>query len=384
MRRSTIVGSCLLALFIGSVTHAQERVRVFLGPPSDTVFAPASGEYADTYEDIRRYYREDQEFQRSIELVEYQDVADLALMVTFRGRVGLLRPKNQVNARLFALGTDYSLDLNGLAGINWGSFSNQAKSLLRQTAQWAAANRDNLPRFRLTEGPRANTIPNPIGGPTTAGLFLPPAADQTPGVRIQFQERRRIPAPIGTRLQYVIATSGFPSNKTYTLTLEMLSGVMTITDVRADQRGSLRSGRVNGRKLDLSRAYFEIHDYTRGEPYTARIVSADGDVRAAAKVFPFPIVAKDGNCLVWAEVSSVEYDKYTVRGLGFPPGADIVVTMDNGTTVGPSAQLTAGPDGRFGQSFTHDGSGEAVVTVVGPSCQTAITYAFGGRGRAIQ
>jgi hypothetical protein len=383
MKRRGLVGCCVLSILVGSPVLAQDRVRLFLGPPSENVFAKTGGDYADTYDDVRKLYRENPELQSTIELVERPDLADLALMVTFRGRVGTLRRTNQVNARLFAIGTDYSIDLDGLEGIDWGSFSNQAKSLLRQTVEWAAANKDTLPRFRPPGRP-VEAVPNPVAGPTVLGLFLPPPPDQTPGVELRLQEMKRTRGPEGTRIRYRVISSGFPEARTYTVTFERpLSSVFTLTDVRADKTGALREGRVEGKKTDLSRTSIEGQEYTRGEAHRVRVVSTDGTVRASATVFPFPIYAQEGDCLVWAEVVSTDYDRYEIGGRGFMPGAQIALTM-TGTKNDAALQVIADPTGSFLQRVLHQGSGEAVLEVVSPSCQMTIRYGFGDRGRTIQ
>jgi hypothetical protein len=358
---------------------------LFLGPPTSHVFAETGGDYADTYNDIRRHYRDNQEFQTTIELVEQQALADLALTITFRGKVGTLRRTNQVNARLFVIGTDHVLDLDGLTDVDWGSFSNQAKSLLRQTVQWAAANRERLPRFS-TARDHVEGIPSPLAGPTTAGLFLPPSADQTPGVEVRFQEIRRIPdAVAGTRIRYRVTTSGFPADRKYTVAFEGLeeAEAATLTDVRADGTGTLREGHLNGKKFDVARDFVEIKNYTRGEPYTVRVVSSDRQVSAHATVFPFPIHAACGDRLFWVALVSTAYDRYELRGRGFVAGEQVAVHVLAGEA-DQTADLVAAADGTLRHTLTHRGSGEARVELTAASCQATLEYAFGERGRAIQ
>lgn len=378
-----IIGCCLVSLLLATSVRAQDRVRLFLGAPSENVFAQVGGSYDDTYDDIRKQYRENAAFQAGVELVDRADGADIALMITYRGRVGLLRRTNQVNARLFALGTEYSVDLDGLEGIDWGSFSNQAKSLLRQTVDWAAANKSRLPRFASSGAGVA--APNLLAGPTTGGLFLPAPADQTPGLELRIQEIRRRRDAHGTHIEYGFKTSGFPSDRRYTVTFEnVTSEDMIVSNVAADRTGALREGRLGSEKMDLARAYVSIERYARGEAFTVRVVSTDGQVSASATTFPFPIHAASGGCLLWAEVADPDYRRYDVRGRGFRPGAEVVLTAAHDREPSSVQRVTAAADGSFVHAFAHDGDGDAKLEVAGPACQLTISYGFGERGRVVQ
>ena len=46
---------------------------------------------------------------------------------------------------------------------------------------------------------------------------------------------------------------------------------------------------------------FNANRYHRGEPYELQLRSSDETVHAVAKVFPFPILARQDDCRVWVE-----------------------------------------------------------------------------------
>jgi hypothetical protein len=152
----------------------QGRTKLFLGPvPRNRGFtAPQPKDFLDSYRDIREQYAKKPEFQAELELVDRIDQADVALEIISRGDrdtgersqaptvithgkkssdpnlivPGAVSPitENTLSARLVALKTKYSVDVDGR--VSKGSYRELAKDLLQQVVGWVQQNRNAIQR----------------------------------------------------------------------------------------------------------------------------------------------------------------------------------------------------------------------------------------------
>jgi hypothetical protein len=128
----------------------------------------------------------------------------------------------------------------------------------------------------------------------------------------------------------------------------------------------------------------QISDYNKGESFRIEVVSEDESIYAADTVFPFPLVARDGQCQVWAELVTENRKNYALWGSGFLPGETVHITSTDGYD--PRAWTeTLNHRGMFMAAVAQGRSdGTAVFSVPGQRCKVSLTYDFGRRAKGPQ
>ena len=127
-----------------------------------------------------------------------------------------------------------------------------------------------------------------------------------------------------------------------------------------------------------------LNRYHRGEPYGLQLRSNDETVHAFAKVFPFPILAEQDGCRLWAEFVKDDFKEVTIWGDGFDPGAHVMLTSQDGRD-DRSQQLTVAGSGMFSQSIEHrNRGGMTTLSAVTDSCTVALSYDYGSDAEEVQ
>jgi hypothetical protein len=157
----------LLATLCVAQARAAEpgTVPVFLGPvPSAEGFVQPAGRFADSYRDLREEFQKDKSFKSVIRLVEDAREAVLVIEVSDRSlkdtgirtgnavstsnttAVGTSRPVmlKQLYARMAVIGSSYTLEIDGAAGLHHHTYRNEAKNVIQQVVDWVKANRSKL------------------------------------------------------------------------------------------------------------------------------------------------------------------------------------------------------------------------------------------------
>jgi hypothetical protein len=220
-----------------------------------------------------------------------------------------------------------------------------------------------------------------------ATFHAPKTAKQTLGVALTLTELSRQPGRRGTRVIYRVTTAGFPDNKTYRLETSSLSDpvpTVWLRNIRAES-GTLAAGEgADKASVDLSKLNLTIEEYNEGEFFMVEVTSDDGAVYAADRVYPFPIVASDGDCLVWAELLNKNRKSFGIMGNGFVPGSPLeTISWEDNRSDHKNSLEQAGPDGRFTIQVTHRRSGgRAAFSATGKHCSVLRNTSLAAMRRA--
>ncbi len=158
-------------ILLAMLCLAQQRatdpvpVPVFLGPlPSAEGFVQPVGRFADSYRDLREEFRKEKSFKSVIRLVEDPREAVLVIEVSDSNlkdtgirtgnavttspttAVGISTPvmRKQLYARMTVMGSSYTLDIDGAAGLHRHTYRNEARNVIQQVVDWVNANRSKL------------------------------------------------------------------------------------------------------------------------------------------------------------------------------------------------------------------------------------------------
>ena len=225
-----------------------------------------------------------------------------------------------------------------------------------------------------------------IRGQGDVSLHWPRSQRQAPGVELTLEEVARKPGTRGTQIVYRIKSSGFPRDKTYRLQTSSFASPNTatwVTAIEASDTGSLAVGRVKDQPIDLSKFTLAIENYNRGEFFMIEAVSEDGALYARDRVHPFPIEARDGNCHLWAELTSEDKRNFAITGIGFGPDTDVRISFsEDGTPQSQQGIERVGADGVFTTSAGHRSrGGSATFAAAGDSCAVTLRYDFGRQAK---
>jgi hypothetical protein len=213
------------------------------------------------------------------------------------------------------------------------------------------------------------------------------------------KEDKRTTSGKGTKINYHLESSGFPSGKTYSVWI-MRSGdhktfpVVTGYSADATQKlacpSQLQAGAFAAsasRCIPLENVSLDIDHYHNGEPADFAVVSTDGVVRAYACAYPFPIQAQDGKCVLSVEIESKKFTSFVIRGAGFEPGEQINTSSSFGKDAAAAAQR-ASTQGEFTVAIQADApgkdSGSATFAAAGSSCKPTVTFDWGKAAMKVQ
>jgi hypothetical protein len=231
-------------------------------------------------------------------------------------------------------------------------------------------------------------------------------------VHFVLEEANRRPKGDSTEIAYQPITAGFPAGKIYSVwlrhsgSLELLlltSGyianadgeLICVPDPPANEDRVAKALRqAAGRRAcgpDAPETFrqwnLSVVAYHKGEPFDMAIFSTDHSIRAFAKVYPFPIEAKDGACHLVAEATREDFRQFRIYGEGFSAGENVATEMNvEGETVQGHERIDA--DGRFEKLLDlrkkRGSSGLAAYTVVAQTCKPTVSYEWGALARQPQ
>ena len=124
-----------------------------------------------------------------------------------------------------------------------------------------------------------------------------------------------------------------------------------------------------------------LSDFAKGEPIEYALISTDQTIQAfTARVVPFPIETKDGECLLSVQLGSRRGDLFLVMGQGFPPDGEVTTeSRSSGEVLKGKSRLS--PDGKFATIVTPavkgKQSGKASFTASSGSCRPTVDYEWG-------
>jgi hypothetical protein len=202
----------------------------------------------------------------------------------------------------------------------------------------------------------------------------------TPGIRIELVELPRL-APSYTA-RYRLRAEGVPQGVGFGVWTKNFAGSFqeALPGFTLDQSGALVSVDKSGKTLRLDEKVLEPGPYLKGAAWTVALASDDHKLSAFARVIPYPIGARDGNCAVSLELVSVHGDRFITTGTGFAPGEDVDIELRYSGRVTRKKQRVTG-DGRLDADLLSLGAANpdptARLAVKATSCQLAVEYEWG-------
>ena len=127
-----------------------------------------------------------------------------------------------------------------------------------------------------------------------------------------------------------------------------------------------------------------IEDYNEGEAMLVEAVADDGSIYAVDKVYPFPLVATDGPCQVWAELVDESRKQFLISGWGFEAGEQVNVSSTDGHDPKEFMQPVEESGGFLSVVLHGRSGGTAVFSADGAHCQPTLTYPFGNKSKGVQ
>jgi hypothetical protein len=226
-------------------------------------------------------------------------------------------------------------------------------------------------------------------GESVATLHFPKNPKQTVGVNMSLDEVSRTKGGrYGTKVEYQVTSSGFPSGKTYQLKVSSLSiskPATFLTAVRADDSGALVTGVIgkSGTSAKVPNVMLTVEDYNKGEFYMAEVVSDDGSVYAVDRVHPFPIEANDRSCHVWAELLKKDRKQFLILGSGFGADTDVrtVSSEGDGTDLIDRTERVGAGDLFVVQVVHRKSGGTGTFVATGQQCKVTLQYDFGRQAK---
>ena len=247
---------------------------------------------------------------------------------------------------------------------------------------------------------RTQRISLGIAGLLMVGLFLgvpgaANAADETgtpwdralatPGVHLRFVELwRRLARPEDWAVQpsvrgttvvsYGISGTGVPPGKQYHLWLGLSyqRPVRTRLLVHFNAAGELLTEAGNPLQVTLGA-------YHKGEPAEIGIESTNGQIRATARVFLFPLEASDRSCHLMVQMLTADGKTFGASADGFPPGSTVeTVSRSDGEVL--RRQVVVPGNGKFSVALLPAavaGHRHASFEVKASSCSVKVDYAWG-------
>ena len=153
----------------------------------------------------------------------------------------------------------------------------------------------------------------------------------TPGASLTLREFDRS----GPIVRYDLAASGVPKDVVYSLIawpVTQKAPIVSMQGVTLDDSGIAVCAGIPG-TCSGDGPNDPIHVTLQpipGEPARLGLVSADGKVRALAKIVPIPLRGEDRGCSVGATLLTPGAEVVLIEGAGFPPNSDMTLSSDSG------------------------------------------------------
>ena len=212
-----------------------------------------------------------------------------------------------------------------------------------------------------------------------SGLLDPRHA--TPGIRLELVALPPA-APAGTA-RYRVRLEGVPRGVAFGIWTKSFNSSdfnEVLPGFRAEEDGSLVSLDASGARRLLGDFVLEPGPYFKGAAWTVAFASDDHKLSAFARIIPYPIGARDGNCAVSLELASVHGDRFVTTGTGFAPGEMVDVEMRHSGRVTHKRQR-ASADGRLPAELLSLGAAtadrSARYAVKAAACEPVIEYEWG-------
>jgi hypothetical protein len=202
----------------------------------------------------------------------------------------------------------------------------------------------------------------------------------TPGLRLEAIELHSVGASSSKR--YRLRAEGFPEGvifRVYTRHFEH-AFEEAASGFKVDRATGDLVANEGGRPQRLGQMVLEPGPYPRGAIWEIALVSADRRLSAYAKVVPYPIVARDGDCVLTLELVSRRGLRFLASGTGFPPGDEVTTeSIYAGRSVQQRRHVSS--EGRLeAQVISHastDADRSARYGVRSRRCAVAIDYEWG-------
>jgi hypothetical protein len=204
----------------------------------------------------------------------------------------------------------------------------------------------------------------------------------SPGVRLEL--RQVSPSAPTSAVRYRLRATGFAPGVVLGLWAQEFGRPFRLvaSDLRIDTVGNVGSSDPTGRGEPghVTPLVLEPGHSPSGAAWMVALVSADRTVRAFAAVIPYPIVARDGPCMLQLELISYRGDRFVATGSGFSPGEEVAIESASGDRTSRKRQRIL-KDGRLVPDVVShvqlDSERTARYTVIGNSCRVRIDYRWG-------
>ena len=205
----------------------------------------------------------------------------------------------------------------------------------------------------------------------------------TPGIRVELVELPRSAPEFKAR--YRLRAEGVPRGVGFGIWIKRFASDFqeTLPGFSTDSAGALVSGDGKGGTQRIEDVVLEPGPYLKGAAWTVALASDDHKLSAFARVIPYPIGAKDGNCIATLELVSVHGDRFVTNGTGFAPGEDVDIELRFSGRVTHRKQRALA-DGRLPTDLVSLGAAnadsKARYAVKGRSCEPAVEFEWGEAG----
>lgn len=189
----------------------------------------------------------------------------------------------------------------------------------------------------------------------------------TPGTSLTVNEKSRVATSRGTQVAYEFAAQGFSADASAAIWLHHMTSYSKLQATINE----------DGIVTVLGTQTFGISQYVAGEAFDLALVQ--GDSRAHAKTFPFPVSAKEGNHSASVELMTDTGLLFQITFAGFRPGEKVEIRSRHKDEQGVSSTLEASPSGEvvYSAQFDRSNKGIATATATGSSGTVSIRFQVG-------
>ena len=188
----------------------------------------------------------------------------------------------------------------------------------------------------------------------------------TSGASLVLEESERTPSPGGTVLQYRVTATGFEAGEPVELWWKRGTSYQLLPASVSDDGTVLVGG------ADV----LAVAGLSAGQ--AVDLALASGEKRAQAKVIPFPIESREGNCWVTAELISESGRLFVITLGGFEPIETIEVTSEFESESDASMfEASEAGEVAFPVMFGKRDNGTAAIFAKGTSGSVSLQYEVG-------